>query len=51
VNLSNEIFQIENGERIAQLVFAKIEQAEFNEVKILNETKRGAGGFGSTGKN
>ncbi len=50
VNLSNEVFQIENGERIAQLVFAKFEQPEFREVEILNETKRGAGGFGSTGK-
>ena len=51
VNLSNETFQIENGERIAQLIFAKFEQAEFMEVETLNETERGAGGFGSTGKN
>ncbi|QDO93119.1 dUTP diphosphatase [Formosa sediminum] len=50
VNLSNENFTIENGERIAQLVFAKHEQAQFEEVDTLSETARGAGGFGSTGK-
>ena len=49
INLSNESFQIENGERIAQLVFAKVEQAEWLNVEILSETDRGAGGFGSTG--
>ncbi|MBP1838566.1 dUTP diphosphatase [Formosa algae] len=50
VNLSNENFTIENGERIAQLVFAKHEQAQFIEVETLSETDRGEGGFGSTGK-
>ena len=50
VNLSNEIVQIEEGERVAQLVFAKCEQAIFNEVTVLSDTARGAGGFGSTGK-
>jgi dUTP pyrophosphatase len=50
VNLSNEVFKIENGERIAQLVFAKYEQANFTEVDTLSETERGKGGFGSTGK-
>lgn len=50
VNISNEPFKIENGDRIAQLVFAKFEQAEFDGVEVLNETERGAGGFGSTGK-
>ncbi|MDX1348597.1 MAG: dUTP diphosphatase [Putridiphycobacter sp.] len=50
VNLSNEAFKIENGERIAQLVFAKYEQANFTEVDTLSETERGKGGFGSTGK-
>lgn len=50
VNLSNETFTINNGERIAQMVFAKYEQATFNEVEVLTETERGAGGFGSTGK-
>jgi dUTP pyrophosphatase len=49
VNLSNENFVIENGERIAQLVIAKHERAEWHEVNILTETHRGAGGFGSTG--
>ena len=49
VNLSNEDFIIENGERVAQLVIAKHEQAEWNEVNELSETSRGAGGFGSTG--
>jgi dUTP pyrophosphatase len=49
VNLSNEDFVIENGERIAQLVISKHERAEWIEVKELSETSRGAGGFGSTG--
>lgn len=49
VNLSNEEFRIENGERIAQLVIAKHERAEWEEVEVLEETIRGAGGFGSTG--
>jgi len=49
VNLSNEAFEITNGERIAQLVIAKHERAEWNEVAQLSETARGAGGFGSTG--
>ena len=49
VNLSNEIFKIENGERIAQLIIAKHERAEWELVKELSETVRGEGGFGSTG--
>lgn len=49
VNLSNNDFVIENGERIAQLVIAKHERAEWVEVKQLSETQRGEGGFGSTG--
>lgn len=49
VNLSNEDFTINNGERIAQLVIAKHERAEWQEVEILSETSRGEGGFGSTG--
>lgn len=49
VNLSNEPFTIENGERIAQLVIAKHERAEWLEAELLTETSRGAGGFGSTG--
>lgn len=49
INLSNETFVIQDGERIAQLVFAKVEQAEWNASIELSETERGAGGFGSTG--
>lgn len=49
VNLSNEAFTIENGERVAQLVIAKHEHAEWLEVEELSSTDRGAGGFGSTG--
>ena len=49
VNLSNEDFVINDGERIAQLVIAKHERIDWNEVSVLNETERGAGGFGSTG--
>ncbi|MCQ0112379.1 dUTP pyrophosphatase [Zhouia amylolytica] len=49
VNLSNEPFVVENGERVAQLVIAKHERAVWEEVQVLNETSRGAGGFGSTG--
>ena len=49
VNLSNEDFVIENGERIAQLNIAKHERAEWIEVTELSETSRGEGGFGSTG--
>lgn len=49
VNLSNEDFTIQNGERIAQLVIAKHERAEWVEVETLSDTDRGEGGFGSTG--
>jgi dUTP pyrophosphatase len=49
VNLSNEEFIINDGERIAQLVIAKHERAEWQQVEVLSETERGAGGFGSTG--
>ncbi|MEM6684906.1 MAG: dUTP diphosphatase [Bacteroidota bacterium] len=49
INLSNDAFTVENGERIAQLVIAKHERAAWNEVSELSETVRGAGGFGSTG--
>jgi dUTP pyrophosphatase len=51
VNLSNEPFTIQDGERIAQMVIARHEQAEWQEVEVLNETERGEGGFGHTGKN
>jgi len=50
INLSQENVEIHSGDRIAQLVFAKVEQAEWNEVETLSETERGHGGFGSTGK-
>ena len=49
VNLSNEDFVINDGERIAQLVIAKHERVNWKEVEVLNETERGSGGFGSTG--
>jgi dUTP pyrophosphatase len=50
INLSKEPFIIASGERIAQMVIAKHERAELIPVDVLNETKRGDGGFGSTGK-
>tara|TARA_R110001632_G_scaffold140060_1_gene255919 strand:- start:26991 stop:27422 length:432 start_codon:yes stop_codon:yes gene_type:complete len=49
VNLSNENFIVNDGERIAQLVIAKHERIKWDEVSVLNETERGVGGFGSTG--
>ncbi|WP_456461420.1 dUTP diphosphatase [Lutibacter sp.] len=49
VNLSNENFVINDGERIAQLVIAKHERAAWEQVDVLSETDRGSGGFGSTG--
>lgn len=49
INLSNEPFTVENGERIAQMVIAKHERAEWILVDSLSETARGEGGFGSTG--
>ena len=51
VNLSNTPFTIEPSDRIAQLVFAKYEKADFIEVEELSETERGEGGFGHTGNN
>lgn len=49
INLSNEPFVIADGERIAQMVIARHEQAEWEPVEILPETERGAGGFGHSG--
>ena len=49
VNLSNEDFVIQDGERVAQLVIAKHECVTWREVDLLSETERGIGGFGSTG--
>ncbi len=51
VNLSNTPQTIEHGERIAQIVISRVEQAVWLEVMVLNESQRGAGGFGSTGVN
>lgn len=51
INLSDQPFVINNGDRIAQIIFARCEQAEMVEVEELSETERGAGGFGHTGKN
>ncbi|MCX4335109.1 MAG: dUTP diphosphatase [Bacteroidales bacterium] len=50
VNLSNQDFVVNPGERIAQMVVAKFEQVEWDEVEVLDETVRGEGGFGSTGR-
>jgi dUTP pyrophosphatase len=50
VNLSNEPFKVENGERIAQMVVAKHEQIQWELAEVLSNTIRGAGGYGSTGK-
>ena len=51
INLSNEEFVIQHGERICQMVIAKHEHIGWETVEILEETKRGTGGFGHTGKN
>ena len=50
INLSNDTFVVQPGERIAQMVIARYEKITWNEVAELDETERGAGGFGSTGK-
>ena len=50
INLSAETQQIEPGERIAQMVIQKVEKAVWQDVKVLEDTTRGNGGFGSTGK-
>ena len=50
VNLSNDPFTVNPGERIAQLVVARYEKVEWDEVDVLDETERGEGGFGSTGR-
>lgn len=49
INLSKDTFVVEDGERIAQMVIARHEQAEWVEVDVLNDTERGAGGFGHSG--
>ena len=50
VNLSADEFVIEDGERVAQMIIASHEQAQWEQVEVLDETERGAGGFGHTGK-
>lgn len=50
VNVSNQAYTVKPGERLAQMIIASHEQAQWVEVKSLDETQRGAGGFGSTGK-
>ena len=51
INLSDKAFVINSGDRIAQLVIARYEQVETEQVEVLSQTERGAGGFGHTGKN
>jgi len=51
VNLSTEIFEVNTGDRIAQMIVAKHEKVEWEEVEVLNETSRGVGGYGHTGVN
>jgi len=50
INLSNEIFTVKNGDRIAQMIISKYQKAEIKEVDNLSETSRGEGGFGHTGQ-
>jgi len=50
INLSNEVQTIQHGDRIAQMVFQKVEKINWQTVTDINETERGAGGFGHTGK-
>ena len=50
VNLSKEVFAIEPGERIAQMIVSRHEHVEWEDVEVLSDTERGAGGWGSTGK-
>ena len=51
INLSGEKQVVQNGDRIAQMVIQKVENIKWKEVKLLSETERNTGGFGSTGKN
>ncbi|MEA3496501.1 MAG: dUTP diphosphatase [Bacteroidota bacterium] len=50
INLSNEDFLIEDGQRIAQMIISKHEKIEWQKVDVLNKTKRGTGGYGHTGE-
>ena len=51
INLSGEDFEVENGERICQMVINKVETIQWSQVDSLEESERGAGGFGHTGTN
>jgi dUTP pyrophosphatase len=51
INLGNENFEIKKGDRVAQMIFAKVEMAEVREVKVIESSDRGSGGFGHTGLN
>ncbi|HBH12880.1 MAG: Deoxyuridine 5'-triphosphate nucleotidohydrolase [Clostridiales bacterium 38_11] len=51
INLGNENFEINKGDRIAQMIFTKVEVAEVREVKVIESSDRGSGGFGHTGLN
>ena len=51
MNQGTELFEVHQGDRIAQAVLSKVEQIEWEEVETLDETERGLGGFGSTGSN
>lgn len=50
INLSKEVYRIEHGERIAQMIISPVAQSHFLPVETIDDTERGAGGFGSTGK-
>jgi dUTP pyrophosphatase len=49
INFSEEVFEVKTGDRIAQMIISKHEKVEWEQVEILNETSRGAGGYGHTG--
>lgn len=49
INLSDQVFEIKHGDRIAQMIIARYERANWEQVETLNETSRGAGGYGHTG--
>ena len=51
INFSNEDFEINNGDRICQMIIARYQQVDLLQVDVINNTERGAGGFGHTGKN
>lgn len=50
INHGNQVFHVSKGDRVAQMILAEVCQARFEEVEVLDETERGKGGFGSTGR-